>query len=83
MESNTLASQIARAVPKTLEPEYITIPQAQIVSNLGKSSLYNIINKRLVKSRVFSISRSGRGKRVRLISYKDLLRFLDTLPEDL
>ena len=83
MESTTLASRIARVVPRTLEPEYITISQAQVVSNLGKSSLYNLVNNRLVRSRVFSISRSGRGKRIRLIHYKDLLHFLDTLPEDL
>jgi hypothetical protein len=83
MESDTLASQIARAVPITLEPEYITISQAQVVSNLGKSSLYNLIKGRLVRSRVFSLSRSGKGKRIRLVHYQDLLRFLDQLPEDL
>ncbi len=83
MESNTLASQIARAVPRTLEPEYITVSQAQVVCNLGKSSIYNLVNNRLVRSRVFSISRSGRGKRIRLINYRDLLRYLDELPEDL
>jgi hypothetical protein len=83
MESITLASQIARAVPRTLEPEYITVSQAQVVCNLGKSSLYNLINKRLIKSRVFSISRSGKGKRIRLIHYPSLLQFLEDLPEDL
>jgi hypothetical protein len=67
-----------------LEPAYITISQAQYVSGLGKSSIYNIIrdpgNK--IRTRAFSTSKARR-KKVRLIHYADLLRFLDRLPRDL
>jgi hypothetical protein len=84
MESTALASQIARAVPRTLEPEYITVPQAQVVCSLGKSSIYSVIKdpKNKIRTRAFSLGRARR-KKVRLIHYGDLLRFLDQLPVDL
>lgn len=65
-------------------PEYVTVAQAQVVCNLGKSSIYTVIkdpaNK--IRTRAFSLGKA-RQRKVRLIHYGDLLRFLDNLPEDL
>jgi hypothetical protein len=78
------ASRIAQSVPKTLEPEWITPSQAQYVSGLGKSSIYTVIkdpaNK--IRTRAFSLGKA-RQRKVRLIHYQDLLRYLHNLPEDL
>lgn len=67
-----------------LEPQYVTVSQAQYVSGLGKSSIYNIVrdpaNK--VRTKAFCTSKTRR-KKVRLIHYADLLAFLDRLPKDL
>jgi hypothetical protein len=69
---------------KFLEPNYITISQAQYVSGLGKTSLYTVIkdpaNK--VRTKAFCLSKARR-KKVRLIHYADLVAYLDRLPADI
>lgn len=70
--------------PRAVEPEYVPFQSALLVSGLGKSSLYAVIkdpaNK--IRTRAFSTGKARR-KKVRLIHYGDLLRYLDSLPEDL
>jgi hypothetical protein len=70
---------------KGLEAKYITVSQAQLVSNLGRSSVYNIINdpRNKIRTKCFSTKRDNPHRKVRLINYEDFLKFLDCLPEDL
>jgi hypothetical protein len=67
-----------------LKPEWLTTSQAQYVSGLGKSSIYNIVKDPAngVRTRAFCRS-TDRRRKVRLINYSDLLAFISRLPEDL
>ena len=70
--------------PKAPDIEYITLETAQLISGLGKSSVYSVVGnpENHIRTRAFCLGERRRKKK-RLIHYRDWLAYLDRLPVDL